>query len=403
MPPAWTETLDGFLTQLTVKRVIAFPIASLTVTYFLYGIYTVLVILCVALLRQDKVENRRFYLVLTLLLFAICTIMVIDETLFRVQESALEYHVATTKDGESFVRYVLYDKMKHIILHSPSISKYGRRVDAYSLMLPHMGTQQADRGTSCGFILNQHSTLSWGRYRRCRSSGSYKVPIRPMECNERTPPQVCGGSGERSRQRISDTVDWYRPFLRRKGCQLSLWMDIAGRIWRINRESQNHLAMGKGATRLSTVARIILESGSIYPTVIIVQMMVGSPPKGRISRVDLYPAVVLTRFIASLWGIAPTLALLRGQIAKLSEKASYKHRSEAISDIHFNSADLAELCRANATNRSVLLEVRAGADGEGGLKIPEPLDHARQSAGTLPFISSTRNQARLDVARRGSL
>ena len=72
----------------------------------------ILVILCVSLLRHDRFDNRRFYLVFTLLLFVICTIMVVDVTIIRAREAAMEYYFATTKDPEPYAWYMVHDKPK---------------------------------------------------------------------------------------------------------------------------------------------------------------------------------------------------------------------------------------------------------------------------------------------------
>ncbi|KAL0574338.1 hypothetical protein V5O48_007620 [Marasmius crinis-equi] len=103
------EAIDSVLDLLTVRHILVFPTATLTTMYLFYGVYTVLMTFCVYLLRQKSsgFENRKGYLVGLWVLFVICTIMVIDATLYRTRESALLFSVAQTGDFGPFIRYFL--------------------------------------------------------------------------------------------------------------------------------------------------------------------------------------------------------------------------------------------------------------------------------------------------------
>ncbi|KAL0057040.1 hypothetical protein AAF712_016337, partial [Marasmius tenuissimus] len=107
MAPTKEEIIEDLLSQLNTDRVIGFPIATLTVTYFFYGMYMILMTLCVVLLMRNRFDSRRYYLISTLSLFAICTTMVVVVTVFRTQEAALEYDFATTRDERPFIHYAL--------------------------------------------------------------------------------------------------------------------------------------------------------------------------------------------------------------------------------------------------------------------------------------------------------
>ncbi|KAL0577820.1 hypothetical protein V5O48_004187 [Marasmius crinis-equi] len=113
---AYNQTIiDEYLREeLTKKRVILFPTTTLAMTYYFYGMYAVLVTLCISLLRRDRFENRKFYLVSTVLLFVICAMMVIDETMFRVREASLEFTAVKTDDYVEYTRYSLEGNAKTI-------------------------------------------------------------------------------------------------------------------------------------------------------------------------------------------------------------------------------------------------------------------------------------------------
>ncbi|KAK1231496.1 hypothetical protein PQX77_005381 [Marasmius sp. AFHP31] len=180
--------------------------------------------------------------------------------------------------------------------------------------------------------------------------------------------------------RLITYVDWFR-FV---GLLVSTAVNVlvtvlltAGRIWKSNRDLNAYLGIKKDTSMFSTALRIMfsLESGAIYPTVMIVQIVAPQPRNGKLPPVDLYPAVSVLSA-----GIAPTLALLRGQIAKLSEKVSSKHGLGGVSDIRFNSGHLANPGGNGTTNYPITLDIR-GNDSMEVAKPQEPLVNHRQGVG----------------------
>ncbi|KAJ8088132.1 hypothetical protein PM082_013683 [Marasmius tenuissimus] len=355
------EYLSQISDRITAERVVGFPEATLSVTYFMYGLYTVLVILCVYFLRQDRFENRRFYLVSTLLLFAICTTMVVAATVFRVRESVLEYQFATTKNGEQFVRYALDDKTK--------LSYY-----TLYLIAPPLTNIVAET------MLIHRCYLIWGRQKRVAIPLVVLSLVSSLFFFAASVMAALGYGNPKTKWGAELVI--YVDALRVLGSIASAAVNLlvtlltAGRIWRSNRELNVHMGIKRNTSMFSTALRIILESGAIYPTMMIVQFVIPQPriQNGKWPLVDLYPAVVLSA------GIAPTLALLRGQIAKLSEKASFKHGLAGVSDIRFNSAHLVSPGGNGTANYSITLDICAN-DGTEVPKLPKPLVHPHQGVG----------------------
>ncbi|KAJ8088127.1 hypothetical protein PM082_013678 [Marasmius tenuissimus] len=357
------QGVDELLTMLDAGKVVGSPIATLTTTYFFYGLYTVLVMLCVPLLMRDRFENRRFYLFSTLLLFAICTIMVIDVTIISIQQAYLQYDFAKTKDWRPYVDYLMYNR--------PKLALY-----AGYAAIPALANIIAEA------MLIHRCYIIWGRRKRVAIPLVILSAISSLLFLGASVLALAGlgnmGSergAERGLKLLTYTIIFqFVGLLMSAVVNVLVTLLTAGRIWWVNRQSQAHVGVSekKNTRKLSTAIRIILESGMIYPTVMVVYIITERPLKG--GPVDLTSVVVLSA------GIAPTLALLRAQMTKLSERATFKVGFERVSDIRFNSVRLARLGRTSTVTHTISLDIRASNTGE-VLKPPEPLVHPRQSNG----------------------
>ncbi|KAL0056746.1 hypothetical protein AAF712_016645, partial [Marasmius tenuissimus] len=330
-------------------------------TYFFHGLYTVLVILCVPLLMRDQFENRRFYLFSTLLLFAICTLMVIDVTVFRMLIACAEYDFAKTKDWRPYIDYTIYNQ--------PKLACY----TGY-FAIPPLANIVAET------MLIHRCYIIWGRRKRVVIPLIILSAISSLLFLGASVTAAVGYGNWRFEWGV--TLSKRADTLRFVGGLASAVVNVlvtlltAGRIWWVNRQSQAHLGVSekKDTRKLSTAIRIILESGIIYPVVMAIQITAGEPRNGGSPSVDLTSVVVLSA------GIAPTLALIRGQMTKLSERASSKVGFERVSDIRFNSARLARLGGTSTASHAISLDIHPNNTGE-VLRPPEPLVHPRQSIG----------------------
>ncbi|KAJ8088134.1 hypothetical protein PM082_013685 [Marasmius tenuissimus] len=297
--------------------------------------------------------------------------MVVVVTVFRTQEAALEYNFATTREERPFIHYALDVE--------PKLAYY-----TLYFAVPPLANIVAE----C--MLIHRCYLIWGRKKRVAIPLVLLSAIGSLFFLAAGIVSLLGYRDRRAQ--LADRLITYGDVLRFVGLLISAVVNVsvtfltAGRIWRVNRESQKHLRVTE---RNSTVAKgfstaicIVLESGIIYPAVMIVQIAVGSPEDGRLPPVDLYPAVVLSA------GIAPTLALLRAQLAKLYKKSG-KHSLESTSGIRFNSSKLVELGGKSSGNHSISLQAHANIPGEKTLKPPEPLVYPRQGT-VASFTRSSR-------------
>ncbi|KAK1231605.1 hypothetical protein PQX77_005283 [Marasmius sp. AFHP31] len=357
------QQVDRAVAGLDAQVVVGYPIATLTATYFFYGLYTILVILCVWLLMRDRFDNRRFYLLSTLVLFIICTMMVIDVTIFRTLEACLEFEFVKTKDLRPVIHFMMYNK--------PMLVVY-----AAWFAIPPLANIVAET------MLIHRCYIIWGRSKRVAIPLIILSAIGSLFFFGASVAIVVGDVN------ISSQTGWklrsYAELLTIVGSALSAAVNVlvtlltAGRIWQVNRLSRAHYGVSekRDKRKLPTAARIILESGIIYPTVMVVQLTTSLGYHGRVQFLDLNPVVVLSA------GIAPTLALLRAQMTKLSERTSSKVRFERVSDVRFDSARLARLGGTSTGNYTISLDIRPSNAGE-VLRPPEPLVHPRQSVGLL--------------------
>ncbi|KAL0574340.1 hypothetical protein V5O48_007622 [Marasmius crinis-equi] len=109
------EELDNvFLLRLALLRLLYVKTACLNFPF--PGVYTVLMTFTVYLLHQKSsgFENRKGYLGGLWVLFVMCTVMVIDTTLYRTRDAALQFLVAQTGDLEAFIRYFVKGSNKSV-------------------------------------------------------------------------------------------------------------------------------------------------------------------------------------------------------------------------------------------------------------------------------------------------
>ncbi|KAI3618135.1 hypothetical protein WG66_005590 [Moniliophthora roreri] len=100
---------------LTVKLTIVYPIASLSVVYFVYGFYALLFGTSIYMMcnrqRADG-RNSRFYLSLTVALFVLVTIFVVVDTADMVRDTILRFNTVETGDYLPLVEYLNHDAAK---------------------------------------------------------------------------------------------------------------------------------------------------------------------------------------------------------------------------------------------------------------------------------------------------
>ncbi|ESK85748.1 hypothetical protein Moror_2457 [Moniliophthora roreri MCA 2997] len=108
------EILEPFL---SVQNVLIKPVATLTVLYFVYGLYVLLFGICLRVLleRHDR-PNRYLYLGWTISLFILATMLNALETCGYIRQAAVDFDAAKTRQYDKVVQYLGGDTFKTVWL-----------------------------------------------------------------------------------------------------------------------------------------------------------------------------------------------------------------------------------------------------------------------------------------------
>ncbi|KAJ8088144.1 hypothetical protein PM082_013695 [Marasmius tenuissimus] len=279
---------DGVLPLLQVEKVITFPIVTVLVMCIVYGFYVLLFGLCVYVLRRSDILHRELYTICISILFLLSTSVVVMRTTMALHSSSVTYLSVRNNDYQGLREYFIgHDKSK-LVLYV---------LEGISLILANL---VAD------FMLIHRCYVIW------QSKKRVALPLVSISCaiTEVTTTAsaiLCFiGYGDMS-------VEANRALYSRGGTiggigfiisasfNLALTLLTAGRIWWLTR------TLRPSKTRVArTVNKIILESGMLYPLIMIVHLAVVNSP---IPLLDSFPLVVLAA------GIAPTLIIVLTRLA----------------------------------------------------------------------------------------
>ncbi|KAF9256850.1 hypothetical protein L218DRAFT_965956 [Marasmius fiardii PR-910] len=281
-----TANSSEYASLLEVGQVVIFPVVTVLVMSIIYGFYIALFSLCIYLLRQGNMRHQTPYVWSTVTLFVIASAMVAAETTYELQKSIVAFTSAKTRDILPLLSYLTHDKLKTIIV-------------VLILILPILANIIAD------FILIHRCYVAWGSAKRIL------VPLVLTSCAVNV--VYSAGAimyifGMRD-EAIESNLYWFKQglFVQALGLIMSasfnsvLTLLTAGRIWWITRcairSSRTHV--------LTTMNKIILESGMLYPLVTILHLAVTNAYPAYQIPFDTFPPVVLAA------GIAPTLIIVR--------------------------------------------------------------------------------------------
>ncbi|KAK7054282.1 hypothetical protein VNI00_003475 [Paramarasmius palmivorus] len=94
----------------SIQQIVICPISTLSVMYFVYGIYVLLFGTYIYMMRtsHDQTGERRnksLYLFLTVALFVLSTILVVNETYYYVHGAIVGFDVIKDEDHDLGERY----------------------------------------------------------------------------------------------------------------------------------------------------------------------------------------------------------------------------------------------------------------------------------------------------------
>uniref|UniRef100_A0A0W0FAI5 Uncharacterized protein n=1 Tax=Moniliophthora roreri TaxID=221103 RepID=A0A0W0FAI5_MONRR len=290
---------------LTVKLTIVYPIASLSVVYFVYGFYALLFGTSIYMMcnrqRADG-RNSRFYLSLTVALFVLVTIFVVVDTADMVRDTILRFNTVETGDYLPLVEYLNHDAAKtasyFLIITIPMLLN-GLHAD--TSLLSHMEFKKAiGPFTHCNGAIGIVGAVI------------FTVGVRNTSIKSNYSLTDLGNKINFANNVVTVVFNSLLTLL------------TAGRIWWIHRQVRSRGIHSTTDNSISSVTRILMESGLLYPISTIAALIVSNHFES--IPVDLTP---IPAFAA---GIAPTLIIVRAQLGKNIESLQ-----EAVPDIRFTS------------------------------------------------------------------
>ncbi|ESK84181.1 hypothetical protein Moror_16984 [Moniliophthora roreri MCA 2997] len=289
---------EDFASQLSTQLVIVYPIVSLSATYFVYGFYVLLFGTCVYMMRSRRQGNERLtrnlYLSLTVALFVFSTAFVVVYTYDVVYESIIYFTAAKAQDYQLLVDYLMFSA-EMIVAGS---------IKLFLAILLNITAE-------C--MLIHRCYLIWGSKKR--------VAIPLIIASAIT--NVAGLVGA-TIDTIGDTDSAMSLALYDFGGDITLAYQIAlspamnsiltlltaGRIWWIHRQVRAHNIHTTSDKLIYSISRIILESGTLYPVLSIVGLVLKNATTIDALPLDFFPLVTLSA------GIAPTLIMVRTKLGK---------------------------------------------------------------------------------------
>ncbi|ESK83550.1 hypothetical protein Moror_12105 [Moniliophthora roreri MCA 2997] len=303
--------------QLSPQVVIVYQIVSLSAMYFVYGFYVLLLGTCVYMMRSRQQGNERvtrsLHLSLTVALFVFSTAFVVVYTFDMVYEAIIFFNTVKTQDYELFVDSWLYSVELTV-------------VNSLELFL--------------GILLN--ITAEWMLIHRCYLVWGFKkrVVVPLIVASVLTNATGLVGTiittiGENDTSTIDSDVVlydvgsdiiWAYEIALSPAMNSILTLLTAGRIWWIHRQVRAHNIHTTSGKLLYSVSRIILESGSLYPVLSIVGLVLRNATTADALPLDFFPLVTLSA------GIAPTLIIVRAKYCK-----NIENLQDQVPGIHFAS------------------------------------------------------------------
>ncbi|KAF9259798.1 hypothetical protein L218DRAFT_1003422 [Marasmius fiardii PR-910] len=303
---------------LTRQLVILYPVISTLLTYFFFGLYVPIFASAIYLLKQGEFAARGMYMTCMALLFLIATCLVAVETIDLIDDATREFNAVKTQNYLPYIEYLRHNGGKAAVL---SIFYY----------IPPTANIVAET------MLIHRCYIIWGKLKRVG------IPLLAISLSG----SVLGWFGAvivtlGITRRSMDDVDFGEGMLL-LGAIVSTSLNVivttltAGRIWWVDRKSRTFRG-NLPDQKLQYVIRILIESGVIYPAMMIIHLVVvnTSGDDTKPPPIDFYPSVVCAA------GIAPSLVIIRGQIAKTLDKLRSRLSDTGnprISDIRFTARD----------------------------------------------------------------
>ncbi|KAL0570374.1 hypothetical protein V5O48_011589 [Marasmius crinis-equi] len=334
------EKIAQIAASLTVGTVIVYPVVSILFTYFFYGLYIPIFSACVHLLRKGGFEARKLYVICTILMFVISTILVVDFTALTTLLAMRQFKAVETGDYASYQRYLYQNAGKAAM------------ASIYYFMLPFANL-------AAETMLIHRCYLVWGNNRKVG------IPLYAASILGSVLTLVAAIIMSVGISRDA-SIETNAMFVNVVGEQVELASLIlntiintavtvltAGRIWWVERQSRAYGGPFEEDI-LRYAIRMIIESGIIYPLFMFIHLLIANAGDDPI---NFYPSAILAA------AIAPSLIIVRAQVSKALDKLRSGKAfggvggggSGAISNIRFGTRPDSSMLRGDSLLASIMI------------------------------------------------
>ncbi|KAG7098323.1 hypothetical protein E1B28_000284 [Marasmius oreades] len=287
----------------TASYIVIRPVATLSVMFFVYGFYTLLFIIYIRLLRHPRYrrgENRStYYLWSNLVLFVLATVIVVLQTQRTLREALIDFHVVKTGDVES-----------HLVKFKTGSDMLHQALTSVSFYITIVSNIVADA------ILIHRCYTIWQKRKRILIPLSISVFIVSVLGFTSMIMTTVGGQKNRNPKVAKDgslvqTV--YFGLDAAVNFAISLLTGAPYQVWSVSREVGDLMGASSIKKTYQRVIAIILESGILYPTIIVLHLVFRNTFAKGGTPINLFPLLTLVA------GIAPTLIVVRAGLASESK------------------------------------------------------------------------------------
>ncbi|ESK84179.1 hypothetical protein Moror_16982 [Moniliophthora roreri MCA 2997] len=281
--------------ELSTRLIIVVPMLNLSVMYFVYGLYVLLFCTCIYMMRNRQQGNERrnwsLYLSLTVALFVFSTAFVVVYTIDAVYQAFIFFTAVKAQDYQLLVDYWMFSAE---LIVATSLKMF------LAILL----------NITAECMLIHRCYLIWGFQKWVAIPLIVASVITNVAGLVGTTIDTIGDSNSASNLALYDVggdITLAYQIALSPAMNSILTLLTAGRIWWIHRQVRAYIRKDK---LIYSILRIILESGSLYPVLSIVGLVLRNTTTSHTLPLDFFPLVTLSA------GIAPTLIMVR---TKLSE------------------------------------------------------------------------------------
>ncbi|ESK87344.1 hypothetical protein Moror_5707 [Moniliophthora roreri MCA 2997] len=280
---------------LVTRRCSVYLMLTLGIQYFLYGLYVSLFTTFLRIRRRQSLTTEStLYFRPTVFLFFLATLLIMVQSIYLTRQAFEKFHAISTGDYDRLYNYLNKDALKTMCY-------------ALSDIIEIFINSTAD------YILIHRCYLIWSSRKRIG------IPLAFLSVVT----NALGFAGSIvNAYGISDTTDPWKAYIVSHGDtseSASMSMSVivnsiitmltAGRIWWVYRQARQQ----GGGGLLGTISRLIVESGLLFPTAVLVQVVLQSGVGDDKVFFDLAPSCYL------ITGLAIMLIVVRAQLGKTVE------------------------------------------------------------------------------------